>query len=163
MKEQLIQFWRARAPRERLVLAWGSALLVLSLSYAYGWLPVQRDAAQLRQAMPQLRTQAQQLQQDAEEVKRLKAKPAVIQESGGLALAVEQRAIAAGLRERIVSITPQDAGHVRVVLPQVSFDEWTGWLGELHTNHGVRVESARIEAGDEAGMVNVEAVLAGGA
>ena len=35
-------------------------------------------------------------------------------------------------------------------------------LAELHTSHGVRVESARIDATDEAGMVRVEAVLARG-
>lgn len=162
MKDRLIQFWRTRAPRERLVLGGGSALLVLALGYAYGWLPMQRDVAQLRQALPQLRVQAQKLQQDAQEVARLKAQPAVTQEAGSLVGAIEQRALASGLRERIESITPQDASHVRVVLPQVTFDEWIGWLGELHTSHGVRVESTRIEATDDAGMVSVDAVLAGG-
>jgi general secretion pathway protein M len=162
MKDQLIQFWRSRAPRERLILGGGSALLVLALGYAYAWLPMQRDVAQLRQALPQLRVQAQQLQQDAQEVTRLKAQPAVTQAAGSLVSAVEQGALASGLRERIESITPQDASHVRVVLPQVTFDEWVGWLGELQTSHGVRVESARIEATDDAGMVSVDAVLAGG-
>lgn len=162
MKDQLIQFWRSRAPRERLILGGGSALLVLALGFAYAWLPKQRDAAQLRQALPQLRAQAQQLQQDAQEVARLKAQPAVTQEAGSLVRAVEQGALTSGLRERIESITPQDASHVRVVLPQVTFDAWTSWLGELQTSHGIRVESARIEATDEAGMVSVDAVLTGG-
>jgi len=162
MKDRLIQFWRARVPRERLVIAGGSALLALSLGVAYGWLPMQRDVAQLRLALPQLRVQARLLQQDAQEVGRLKALPGVIQEKGSLALAVEQRAIASGMRERIESITPQDIGHVRVVLPRVAFDDWIGWLGELQTSHGVRVESARVEATDAAGMVRVEAVLASG-
>lgn len=162
MKDTLTQFWRTRAPRERLVLAGGSVLLALALGVAYGWLPMQRDVAQLRQAAPQLRVQAWQLQQDAQEIGRLKALPAVSQEAGSLALAVEQRAIAGGMRERIESITPQDAGHVRVVLPRVVFDDWIGWLGELQTGNGVRVESARIEAADDPGMVSVEAVLAGG-
>jgi general secretion pathway protein M len=162
MKKQLIQFWRSRAPRERLVLAGGAALLVLALGFAYGWLPMQREAAQLRQTLPQLRVQARQLQQDAQEVGRLKARPAMAQEGRSLASVIEQRATAAGLRERIEAITPQDAGRVRVVLPVVAFDEWIGWLGELQASHGVRVESARIEATGAAGMVKVEAVLAGG-
>jgi len=162
MKEILIQFWRSRAPRERLVLAGGSALLVLALLYAYVWLPMQRDVAQLRLALPPLREQARQLQQDAAEVGRLKALPAVSREAGSLARAVEQRAIASGLRERMESITPQGVGQVRVVLPQVGFDAWIALLGELQSGEGVRVESARIEAADEAGMVSVDAVLAGG-
>jgi general secretion pathway protein M len=161
MKKQLIQFWRSRAPRERVVLAGGSALLVLALGIAYGWLPIQRDAAQLRTALPQLRAQALQLQQDAAEATHLKARPAVSQ-GGSLATIIEQRATAGGLREQIESITPQDAGRVRVVLPEVAFDVWIGWLGELQASHGVRVESARIDAGEEPGMVKVEAVLAGG-
>ncbi len=161
MKDALIQFWRARAPRERLVLA-GAALLVPALGFAYGWLPMQREVAQLRQTLPQLRAQARQLQQEAQEVARLKARPAAKPEAGSLASAVEQRTLAMGLRGRIESIAPQDAGRVRVVLPQVAFDAWLGWLGELQARHGVRVDSARIEAGDVAGTVRVDAVLAGG-
>lgn len=159
MKESLIQYWRTRAPRERLILAGGSALLGLALLYAYVWLPMQRDVAQLRQALPSLREQARQVQQDAEEVGRLKKQPALSQAKDNLALAVEQRAQASGLRERFDSITPQGAGKVRVVLPQVRFDDWIGLLGELQASHGVRVESTRIQAGDEAGMVSVDALL----
>jgi general secretion pathway protein M len=161
MKDALIQFWRIRTQRERLVLAGGSTLLVLALGFAYGWLPMQRDLTQLRQSLPQLREQARQLQRDAQEVKRLKAQPSTMRESGNLALAIEQRAIASGLRERIESITPQDAGHVRVVLPQLAFDDWLSWTGALQTSDGIRVESARIETGDQAGMVRIDAVLAG--
>lgn len=161
MKDALIQFWRARAPRERLVLA-GAALLVPALGFAYGWLPMQREVAQLRQALPQLREQARQVEQDAEEVARLKKLPAVRQAKDNLASAIEQRALASGLRERIESITPQGAGKVKVVLPQVAFDHWIALLGELQASHGVRVESTRIQAADEAGMVSVEAVLGAG-
>jgi general secretion pathway protein M len=161
MKELLIQVWRARAPRERLMLGGGGTLLLLALGYAYGWLPMQRDAAQIRKEMPKLRVQARQLQLDAAEAARLRAQPVVARTLDSLASVVEERAVSGGLRERIESITVQDARHVRVVLPQVAFDEWIAWLGKLQTNDGVRVESARIEAGDTAGVVKVEAILAG--
>lgn len=161
MKDALIQFWRVRAPRERLILA-GAAFLVAVLGLAYGWLPLQREAAQLRQTLPQLRAQAGQLQQDAQEAIRLRAQPVARAEAGSLAAAVERRAQDLGLRGQIESITPQEAGRVRVVLPQVAFDAWLGWLGELQTHHGVRVDSAHIEAGEAAGTVRVDAVLAGG-
>lgn len=162
MKTQLIQFWRSRAPRERLVLGGGSALLVVALGYAYGWLPMQREAAQLRAALPQLRVQAQQLQQDAQEAARLRGRSAAAQAEGNLAMLIDQRATAAGLRERIEAITPQDGGRVHVVLPEVAFDAWLGWLGELQASHGVRVESVRVEATEKTGIVAVDAVLAGG-
>jgi general secretion pathway protein M len=162
MKALLIQFWRARAPRERLILGGGAVLLVLALGYAYGWLPMQRDAAQMRKTLPQLRVQAQQMQQDAAEVERLRAQPVVARSVDSLTLAVGQRAIASGLRERIESITAQDARHVRVVLTQVALDEWLAWLGDLQTNDGLRVESAHIVAGDAPGQVRVDAVLVGG-
>lgn len=162
MKAQLIQFWRARAPRERLVLGGGAALLVLALGYAYGWLPMQRDAAQMRKELPQLRVQARQLQQDAAEVARLRAQPVVARTIDRLASIVEQRAVAGGLRERIESVTAQDPRHVRLVLPRVALDDWIVWLGELQAKDGVRVGSAHIVAGDAAGVVRVEAVLTGG-
>lgn len=162
MKDALMQFWSARAPRERLVLGGGAALLALALGFAYGWLPMQREVSQLRQTLPQLRDQARQLQQDAQEVGRLKAQPAAVREAGSLLQVVEQRALAGGLRERIASIAPQGVGQVRVVLPRVGFDEWLGWLGELQTRHGVRVESARIEAADDPGWVSVDVLLKAG-
>lgn len=162
MKDALIQFWRSRAPRERLILAGGTALLALALLYAYAWLPIQRELAQLRQTLPQLRLQARQLAQDADEVARLHTQPSPNQGGGPLAAVVAQRALASGLRERIGSITPQGAGQVRVILPQVAFNDWITLLGGLQTDHRVRVDSTRIQASDEAGMVSVEAVLGSG-
>ncbi len=162
MKDSLVQFWRSRAPRERLILAGGSALLALALLYAYAWLPIQRELAQLRQALPQLRLQARQLAQDANEAARLQQQPAPSQAGAPLADIVAQTALASGLRERIESITPQGAGQVRVILPQVAFDDWITLLGGLQTSHGVRLDSTRIQASDAAGMVSVEAVLATG-
>lgn len=163
MKAQFVQFWRARAPRERFVLAAGAALLALALGYAYAWLPMQRELAQLRGTLPHLRAQAEQIQRDAEEVARLRARPAASQRGGSVATVVEQRAAASGLREHIATLAAQDDGRVRVVLPRVGFDAWLAWIGELQAAHGVRVESARIESSGEAGMVRIEAVLAGGA
>ncbi len=163
MKTQLVQTWRARSPRERFVLAAGAAFLALALGYAYAWLPVQRDLAQLRGALPQLRVQAEQVQRDAEAVARLRARPAATLHGGSVTAVVEQRAVAAGLREHIATLVPQDAGRVRVTLPRVGFDAWLAWIGDLQAAHGVRVESAHIESNGEAGMVRIEAVLAGGA
>lgn len=162
MKTRLIQFWRARAPRERLVLGGGFALLTIALAFAYGWLPMQREAAQLRTALPQLRAQAEQLQRDAQDAARLRARVAAAPLSGSLATLIEQRAVAGGVREQLQAITAQDAGRVRIVLPKVAFETWIGWIGELQVNHGVRVESVRLDATDEPGMVAAEAVLAGG-
>lgn len=163
MKAQFVQFWRARAPRERVVLAAGAALLALALGYAYAWLPMQRELVQLRETLPHLRAQAEQIQRDAEEVARLRARPAASQRGGSVTAVVEQRAAASGLREHIATLAAQDDGRVRVVLPRIGFDAWLAWIGELQAAHGVRVESARIESSGEAGMVRIEAVLAGGA
>jgi len=163
VKAQLVQFWRARAPRERFVLVAGAALLALALGYAYAWLPMQRELVQLRDTLPQLHMQAAQMQRDAEEVARLRAHPAVSRQGGSIATVVEQRAAASGLREHIATLAAQDDGRVRVVLPRIGFDAWLAWIGELQAAHGVRVESARIESSGEAGMVRVDAVLAGGA
>ncbi len=161
MKALLAQTWRARSPRERLTLGGGAALLVLALGYAYAWLPMQRDLEQLRPALPQLRAQAEQVRRDAAEVVRLRARPAAPADAASLTALIERRAAASGLRDRIETIIPQDAGRIRIRLAQVGFDAWLGWIGELQAAHGVRVESVAIEATDEAGMVRVEAVMAG--
>lgn len=161
MSARLVENWRARPASERLMLGGGALLAIVLLAYAYIWLPIQRELDQLRPGLPQLRAQAAQLQRDAAEVDRLRARPAAPASTGSLAALIEQRARAAGLRERIGAITPQDAGRVRVQLPRVGFDAWLGWIGELQTAHGVRIESVDIEATDEVGMVKIDAVLAG--
>lgn len=163
MKAQLVQAWRARAPRERAVLAGGALFLALALCYAYAWLPMQRERMHLLETLPQLRAQAEQLQRDAEEVARLRARPVPTARGGDIVALVEQRAVASGLHERIATLVALDTGRVRVVLPHVGFDAWLAWIGELQAAHGVRIESARIEASAEAGTVRVEVVLAGGA
>ena len=162
MKKQALQFWRSRAPRERLVLAGDGALAALFIAYAYGWLPVTREAAKLRASLPELRAQARAVEAGAAEVGRLKARarPAAVQQD--LAALLDTRAKARGLRERIDSIAMQDALHVRVTAAAVPFDAWVAWLGELQVGDGVRVESTRIDAGDEPGIVAVEALLVAG-
>jgi general secretion pathway protein M len=162
MKKQALQFWRSRAPRERLVLGAGGALAVLVLGYAYAWLPMAREAAQLRENLPELRAQARQVQAGVAEVNRLKAraKPAAAQQD--LVALLDARAKQRGLRERIDSIVPLDANRVRVTASSVPFDVWLGWLGELQAGYGVRVESARIDLGGEPGVVAVEAVFTAG-
>ncbi len=159
MKAQWTDFWNARTPRERRILGGGALLLALLFGYAWLWLPVQRESAQLRAELPGLRGQAQQLAADRQTVAALRAQP-VTANSGNLAARVESLAQAGGVRARIEAIVPLDAQRVRIRLPEVAFADWIGWLDTLQ-RAGVRVEYARVEAGAH-GAVSVEAVLAAG-
>lgn len=164
MKAHWTDFWNARTPRERLILGGGALLLLVLLGYAWLWLPVQRESAQLRAALPALRAQAQQVAADRQAVAALRARPAAAV-GGDLAARVDALAVAGGLRARIEAIVPLDAQRVRVRLPEVAFDDWITWL-DTAQKAGVRVEYARVEASGGAsggaGAVRAEAVLATG-
>lgn len=160
MKAHWTDFWNARTPRERLILGGGALLLLVLLGYAWLWLPVQRESAQLRAALPALRAQAQQVAADRQTVAALRARPAA-PASGDLAARIEALAVAGGLRARIEAIVPLDAQRVRVRLPEVAFDDWIAWL-DTAQKAGVRVEYAQAEASGGAGAVRAEAVLATG-
>lgn len=159
MKTQPADFWNARTPRERRILGSGVLALALLLGYAWLWLPVQRESAQLRADLPALAMQAQQVAAGRQVVAALRTRSAP-SSAGDLAARVEDLAVAGGLRARIEAIVPLDAQRVRVRLPEVAFDDWIVWLDTLQ-KAGVRVEYARAEASG-VGAVRAEAVLAAG-
>lgn len=157
MKAQLLDFWHARTTRERRILGGGALLLIVLFGYAWLWLPVQRERAQLHQDLPALRVQALQVAADRQAVAALRAQPAA-PAGGDLASRVDGLAVAGGLRARIDAIVPLDAQQVRVRFTDVPFDEWVAWLDTVQ-KAGVRVEHARAEASGEPGMVRAETVL----
>ena len=152
------QYWLARAPRERVLIAVSAALLVGGLSL---WLvqAVDRLRAELRTSVPALRARADLLERQAVEFERLRAAPAVTVSQGDLRALVQAQAGAAGLSRAVVSAEAADANLVKVVFGAVAFADWLEWVAGLEAQH-IHLDACRIEALDAPGMVSIAATLA---
>ena len=158
MKQALLDFWGERNTRERIVLAVGSTVLGLGLLYAYGWMPVRSEVARLTERLPELRAGAAQMREEAAEIGSLR-KRTIGDPAGGVLSAIEQSSSAAGLRDKIGELASTDPAHVRITSASMPFDQWVSWLAQLQAQFGVRVESARVDALPEPGLVRIQAVL----
>lgn len=149
-------FWSSRPERERKSLAAGAALAGFVLFIAFVLLPVERSRERLAQELPRLRESLTGLQRDADEVKRLRALPAAASgASSPLASLVSNAGGLPGARIEVL-----DDQRVRVTGKDVAFGALLEWLGGAQATHGMRVESARLEALPSPGRVRAELVLA---
>jgi general secretion pathway protein M len=164
------QIWGSRSPRERKLIAGGGGFALLILLYLYVWQPISMERHRLRERLPELRVAAAQMQRDAAEATRLKALAAAKDParakrlpSGGVQSVVEQSAGAAGLRDKIKTISSVDGNHVKVAFGGVPFDQWIGWVANLQSEQGIRLDSVSVDALPDAGKVNLQSVLSGAA
>ena len=151
---------RNLTPREQLIY-FGGAAAVLLILYLSLWLPVQRELSRLRTAVPQEKSQLAQMQVQAMEVNQLRASGRLPTAGGNLLARLEQSATASGIRSRITRMEPDGSNGARLSLDSVDFNALIGWLGNLQTQGGVRVEKATFEAQATAGTVSARLVLRG--
>ena len=119
MIERAREWWRARAPRERLVYGLGAGALVAASLWAYVWLPVQGDRARLATAVPKLRAQAAETTRESAEVEHLRA----------------------AARGR--GAVPQ--GAIEDAMKAAGFGDAYGGVSSLGESRGVAVESATLK------------------
>ena len=146
----------ALAPRQRriaLVLASCVALAVVALVAVEG----QRTRARLDAELPRLRASIAALERDAAEVKRLRAIQPTTARSGAPAPLATLATNGGGLQGAQVSIL--DERRVKVSGGDVGFGSLLEFLQNAQVTHGMRVESARLEALPAAGRVRAELLL----
>ena len=148
-------FWHARAPYERRALALGGGVIVLALLVALVWLPLERTRNRLRAELPALRASIANLEDEAREVRRLRALPPVAEARN---TPLSELATNASLPGAQVSLL--DNKRVKVSGADVGFAALLEWLADAEGAHGVHVEAARLEALPAPGRVRAELTLA---
>jgi general secretion pathway protein M len=151
--------WHARSARERSLVTAGAVVLAVMLVVALVWLPLERTRVRLNAELPALRASVAQLARDAAEVNRLRALPTTVP-ANPMPLAPLMKANTWARELPEVQVTVPDEKHVRLSAADVSFTALLDWLVNAQTAHGLRVESARIDALPAAGRVRAELVLA---
>ena len=149
--------WQRRGPRERTVL--GSIALAVGavLLYTFAWLPLERSRVRLAAEVPRLRASVAALEREAEAVARLKSMPPRAPSSAPVSALS-----ATAMQLPGAQVAALDDRRVRVTGADVGFTALLDWLAAARASHGLRVESARLEALPLAGRVRAELVLTRG-
>ena len=149
--------WVRRPPGERTAIAWGGGVAIVAVLAALVWLPLERARTRLANELPALRASVAALERDAQEVQRLRAMPPV-----ATAAAVPLSALATNTALPGATVTVLDARRVRVSGADVGFTALLDWLRGAQASHGLRVDTATIDALAARGRVKVELTLAKG-
>jgi len=160
--EPYLQRWRKLQPRERVAVSVAAGFVLLFMLYALVWLPVTRDLAHLREAVPAEQRRLALMQVQSAQVKRLRASSTPAASAGNLLATVEQAAVARGLRQQMTKMEPDSGNGVRLTFDQVGFNAVLSLLADLQKQHGLRVENASVEAlADNPGTVNARLLIRG--
>lgn len=152
LTQRFHEYWAAREPRERVLLAGCAALLGLALLYAL-WAPLAREQQRQQRRLPQLEQEARRIEALAGRWKGLGAT------SRGVAdwrSASQARLVTLSLPSNQARLLGQDQDAQRWQFDNVPFNTLLDWLGGLYADAGVRVRSAKLTA---AGPGNVSATL----
>lgn len=147
-------WYRHRSERERSILR-AALLAALALLLLGSWVQTERSRERLAEELPRLRASIAALERDAEEVRRLRALPAAAAPAPApLASLATNSGGVPGARIAVL-----DERRVRLESADVAFAALLEWLGNARATHGMRVETARIEALPVAGRVRAELVV----
>lgn len=146
--------WTDRSPRERTAIAWIAGIAVVALFIAYAWLPLERARTRLSTQLPELRVSLATLEREADEVRRLRARPPVAATTAEPLVSIATAAGGNPLPGARISVL--DGRTLVVSGSDVAFGALLEWLASVQARQGLRVESARIEALPARGRVRAE-------
>lgn len=156
-------WWAGLAPRERIILMAGMAVLGLLIIWLLIIEPVVNARAQLREDVMQLTADHTWMQQAALEVRRRagmqnssQTGPAVA--GGSVLTLIEVSSNAAGLQDAMERVQPEGKG-ARLWFEAVAFDALVRWLAELEQRQGLQVSQLAVDAGAEPGMVSARVLV----
>lgn len=156
-------WWAGLAPRERIILLAGLAVLGLILIWLLVVEPVASQRADLRRDVMQLTADHTWMQQAATEVRRRAGmqrdiQPGAAGAAGSVLTLIEVSANAAGIKEAMERVQPEGEG-ARLWFDAVAFDSLVRWLAELEQRQGLLVSQLAVDAGAEPGIVSARVLV----
>jgi len=154
--------WYANlAERERRVVTLGAAAGVVLVLLAI-ILPLNRNIAQARQRITTKQGDLAFIQEATPQLTA--AGPGTGEAATGesLVVLIDTSARESGIGKSLSSSQATADKGLRIRLENVPFDALVAWLARLTQSHGVRVETAEIEAAGEPGLVNAGLFLKAG-
>ncbi len=158
----LMRAWYSNlAERERRVVTLGAAAGVVLVLLAI-ILPLNRNIAQARQRITTKQGDLAFIQNAAPQLAAAGPGSGEAATGESLVVLIDSSARESGLGKSLSSSQATADKGLRIRLENVPFDALVAWLARLSQSHGVRVESAEIEAAGEPGLVNAGLLLKAG-
>lgn len=161
MIEQIQRYLQRLSARERwMVLAGGAVALLLLITAIV--MPLQRSVTATEHRVEKKRTDLVWLRSNASQFAMLQAtRTPTLSES--LVVLVDRTARESGIDKSLVGGSqPSGNGGLSVRFDKMPFDSLVAWLSQLREKYGVHVESATVDAANDAGTVTGTLVLHSG-
>jgi general secretion pathway protein M len=148
-------------PRERLIIAGGAILVLLTALYLFALAPFYTAVAKRTDSVSQKRADLAWMRSVAGEMQALAANQPMMATptDESLVVLVDRTAREAGLSSALTGQTPSGENGIRVRLEAAGFDMAMMWLGNLVLSHNVDIESATFDRAATPGLVNINLVL----
>jgi len=154
--------WYANlAERERRVVTLGAAAGVVLVLLAI-ILPLNRNIAQARQRITTKQGDLAFIQEATPQLAAAGPGTGDAATGESLVVLIDTSARESGIGKSLSSSQATADKGLRIRLENVPFDALVAWLARLTQSHGVRVETAEIEAAGEPGLVNAGLFLKAG-
>ncbi len=158
-----MQWWQERNPRERLILAGGGVVLLLSMLFILVLEPLHAESDRLRTRIVRQQADLEQVRAAAQEAERLRAAGAgssTASSDESLVSFLDQSLNQGNLRQFLSRLSPGSSGNVRVQFDSLPFDRLVQWLSRIALEQGVRVEEITLNRQQEkAGHVRAAVTL----
>ena len=156
------QRWHGLERRQRQIIVGGAGVAIIALLFAYVWLPLERERAQLATHLPQLRARLADMQRQAEEIKLVRSAPPVAITTRAL----DAQALRAAFSGSEVTVSALGNQRFKLLIAATAYSTWIDELKRLQSQSAVRVDEATLISLAEAaqpGMVKVDATFSSAA
>jgi len=154
--EPLLAHYRELQPRERLIVATGAVVVLITLVYLVLWEPFASARAKQTAALTEARMLADRLETIGASVQKARAAGLGAVQGGGQSLLtlIDQQAKSPELGKAPTRLQPEGDKEVKIWFEDVPFDALLRWMATLETRYGVQISGAEIERRAGAGLVN---------
>ena len=160
--DQLKQYWNARSRKERFLLWVAGAALLAALLYLVLLEPGLAARKQLAAALPRMRAQAEDMQQQQKEIVLLRKKLGAVSQRADLKALLQSSVALTSFVNALERLDAVSGDKALMLAAPVVFDDWLAWTENLQREFGIRLDTCRISALDQAGMVRIEATFVTG-
>lgn len=152
----LLERYRELQPRERVMVAAGVVVVLLTLIYLVLWEPAAHARSRQQAALADERALAERLETIGAAVQKARASgiAAVQGREQSLLTLIDQQGKSTELGKPPARLQPEGESEVKVWFEDVPFDNLVRWMVALETRYGVQIVGAEIERRAAAGLVN---------
>jgi len=154
---KLSRWFYGLSQRDQSALKWLSLALLLFLTYAFVWQPVQQNLERSKAAREQAYTNLVWMKENelrARQLAKQQPSAAVSNPLSGKSLLSVVSSTAQKFKVELQRFEPRGEAKVNVWLDNVSFNQMMLWISELNTTHSIRIEQITVEKSEQPGRVS---------